>query len=42
VFNRPRRWVTVDELRDNLEDTIDSHADEILSVIERSIASGLS
>jgi len=42
VLNRPRRWVTVDELRDNLEDTIDSNADEILSIIERSVVSGLS
>lgn len=42
VFNRPRRWVTADELRDNLEDTVDSNSGEILSVIERGVASGLS
>lgn len=42
VFTRIRRWVSVDELERTLDDAIDSHSDEILSVIERSIADGLS
>lgn len=42
VFTRIRRWVSVDELENTLDDAIDSHSDEILSVIERSIADGLS
>ena len=42
VVARKRRWVGADELETILEETVDESADEIGSVIERSIANGLS
>lgn len=42
LARRRRQWVRPEDLAIVLEETSDAHSDEILSVIERSIASGLS
>ena len=42
LARRGRRWVSVEELETVLEEAWDSRSDEILSIIERSVASGIS
>ena len=39
---RRRRWASTEELQSVLEESVDEGFDEVLSVIERSVASGLS
>lgn len=42
LARRGRQWVRPGDLSIVLEETSDAHADEILSIIERSVAGGLS
>lgn len=42
LARRRREWVRPEDLAVVLEESYDSHADEILSIIERSVADGIS
>lgn len=42
VLSRRRQWVRPEDLEVVIEETADAHLDEILSIIERSVADGIS